>query len=311
MRRLPPLAAVRVFECAARHQNFTAAAGELGMTQAAVSYQVRLLEERLGLPLFARSKGRVSLTDAGRRAAPLVSTGFDHIADAFAAILAEDSQVLAISTSQTFASNWLAPRLGAFQIERPELAVRLLTDNRLVDFAREEIDVAVRSTSRPPDWPGLKAHFLFRLHSTPLGSPECLRRYHVEHPADLLGAPRLSQDDHWWADWFAAAGVELPAPPAPTGIRFDTQAMEGNAALAGAGFSMLTPMYWRSELDSGRLVQPFELISYEGPNFWLVYPDYKRNQPKIAAFREWLLAAMREAAAGEPALAFTPPVQHD
>jgi LysR family glycine cleavage system transcriptional activator len=307
MRRLPPLSAVRAFESAARHQNFTTAAAELGMTQAAVSYQIRLLEERLGVPLFLRSKGRVILTDSGRRAAPLVSAGFDNIADAFAAILAEDSQILSISTSQTFATNWLAPRLGAFQIERPDLAVRLLTDNRLVDFAREEIDLAVRSISGKPDWPGLKAHFLFRLHSTPLAAPSCIARYRIEQPADLLAAPRLSPDDHWWADWFTLAGVESPpAEQAPAGIRFDVQSMEGNAALAGAGFSMLTPMYWRAEIEAGRLVQPFDLVCFEGPDFWLVYPDYKRTQPKIVAFRDWLLEALSEAARNEPAAAFAP-----
>src|SRR5688500_15911176 len=109
MRRLPPLSAVRAFEAAARHQNFTAAAAELGMTQAAISYQIRLLEERLGLSLFARHRGRVLLTDAGRRAAPLVSGGFDRIAEAFDQLQAEDAAVLAVSTTQTFGATWLAP----------------------------------------------------------------------------------------------------------------------------------------------------------------------------------------------------------
>jgi LysR family glycine cleavage system transcriptional activator len=134
MRRIPPLTAVRVFEAAARHENFTAAAVELGMTQAAVSYQIRMLEERLGLPLFLRSKRRVTLSDAGRKAAPLVASAFDSLADAFAGIVEDDGAVLTISTTQTFASNWMAPRLGAFQFERPELAVRLITQNQIIDF---------------------------------------------------------------------------------------------------------------------------------------------------------------------------------
>src|SRR4028119_741605 len=120
MRKLPPLSAVKVFEAAARHENFTRAAAELGMTQAAVSYQIRILEERLGVPLFLRSKGRVTLSEAGRRAAPLVSGAFDTLSDAFSALLADDEAVLSISTTQTFAANWLAPRIGGFQIERPE-----------------------------------------------------------------------------------------------------------------------------------------------------------------------------------------------
>src|SRR3712207_122666 len=112
MRKMPPLPAVRVFEAAARHENFTTAAAELGMTQAAVSYQIKLLEERLGVPLFIRSKRRVSLTDAGRKVAPLVSGAFDALADAFDGAVADDESVLTISTTQTFASNWMAPRLG-------------------------------------------------------------------------------------------------------------------------------------------------------------------------------------------------------
>lgn len=307
MRRIPPLSAVRVFEAAARHQNFTAAAAELGMTQAAVSYQIRLLEERLGLPLFARARGRVELTEAGRRASPLVSAGLDNIADAFAGVLADDDAVLAVSTTQTFASNWLAPRLGSFHINRPELAVRLHTDNRMVDFAKDEIDVGIRSISAAPDWPGLRTHFLFRLHASPLCTPEFARAHDLREPADLLRVPRLSPHDSWWNDWFRLAGVTVPKAPATGGIRFDTQAMEGNAAMSGAGAAMLTPMFWRAELESGRLVQLFDTVHLGGTLYWLAYPEYKRQQPKILAFREWLLGQMRLAAPAEAAGIFDPP----
>src|SRR5688500_340505 len=162
MRNLPPLSAVRVFEAAARYQNFTQAAAELGMTQAAVSYQIRLLEERLGLPLFARIKGRVSLTEAGRRAAPLVAAGFDKLEEVFGALVADDQALLSISTATTFATVWLAPRLGSFQVRHPDLAVRLSTDNRLVDFSSGEYHAAIRMGRGL--WPGLKCHFLFRLN---------------------------------------------------------------------------------------------------------------------------------------------------
>jgi LysR family transcriptional regulator, glycine cleavage system transcriptional activator len=127
MRRLPPLSAVRVFEAAARHQNFTAAAVELGMTQAAVSYQIKLLEERLGAALFRREKKRVVLTEAGGRAAPALTRAFDTIDAAFAAVRAEDEGLLTISTSNTFANTWLAWRLGSFQMGHPDMAVRLHT----------------------------------------------------------------------------------------------------------------------------------------------------------------------------------------
>ena len=307
MRRLPPLSSVRVFEAAARHENFTQAAAELGMTQAAVSYQIKLLEDRLGVPLFLRSKRRVTLSDAGRRAAPLVGRAFDLMDDAFGSLVADDEGVLAISTTQTFASNWIAPRLGAFQLARPELAVRLHTENRVIDFAREEIDVAIRSTLGPPLWPGLRAHFMFRLHSTPIASANFRAAHRIEAPADLLRAPRLSPADEWWTYWFRAAGVEVAETVQAGGIRFDAQAMEGQAALSGAGVSMLTPLFWRAELASGRLVQLFDLISFEGPGYWLVYPEHRRNQAKIRAFREWILAEVEAMRATEPAEIFAPP----
>src|SRR5688500_15256920 len=112
MRHLPPLPSVRVFEAAARHENFTQAAAELGMTQAAVSYQIKLLEERLGVALFQRSKQRVTLSEAGRQVAPSVSNAFDTMSEAFSSLIDKDETLLVISTAQTFASNWLAPRLG-------------------------------------------------------------------------------------------------------------------------------------------------------------------------------------------------------
>jgi LysR family glycine cleavage system transcriptional activator len=307
MRRLPPLTAVRVFEAAARHENFTRAAGELGMTQAAVSYQVKLLEERLGVPLFLRSKRRVALTEAGRRAAPLVARAFNTLADAFGSLVAEDESVLSISTTQTFASNWIAPRLGAFQLARPELAVRLNTENRLIDFAHEEVDVGIRSTLGKPEWAGLKAHFLFRLHSSPICSPGFRERCPVERYEDLLQVPRLSPDDPWWDDWFRAAGLSASEARNASGIRFDTQAMEGQAALSGAGVSMLTPMFWRSELAAGRLVQLFPLVTFAGPGYWLVYPEHRRNQAKVRFFRDWILAEVEAMKATEPPEIFDPP----
>jgi LysR family glycine cleavage system transcriptional activator len=297
------LPAVRVFEAAARHENFTTAAAELGMTQAAVSYQIRLLEERLGVPLFIRSKQRVTLSDAGRKLAPLVSGAFDALSDAFSAILMDDQSVLTISTAQTFASNWMAPRLGAFQVGRPELAVRLLTQNQLVDFARDEVDVGVRIGRGP--WPGLRQDFLMCVHATPMCTPEFRERHRIERPEQLLEVPRLNPEDIWWKQWFDAAGIaEAERRP---GIRLDSQAMEGNAALGGHGVGMLTPLFWRSELNSERLVQLFDLIIFEGPSYWLVYPEHKRAQPKIRHFRDWILSEFETLKRQGPAEAFLAP----
>ncbi|MBV8685362.1 MAG: LysR family transcriptional regulator [Alphaproteobacteria bacterium] len=304
MRQLPPLAAVKAFEAAARHENFTAAAAELGMTQAAMSYQIRLLEERLGVPLFVRARRRVTLSEAGRRIAPAVSGALDDISEAFAGLVEEDEGVLTISTAQTFASNWLAARLGAFQIGRPELAVRLQTSNAMIDFAADAVDAAVRMGLGP--WPGLRSHFLFHLHFTPLCTPEFRDRHGIARPADVLRAPRLSPGDEWWEIWLAKAGVAVPEERRP-GILLDSQATEGQAALAGHGIALMTPMFWRSELAAGRLVQPFDLISCDRRAHWLVYPEHKRGHAKIRALREWLLAEIAGEAARGPAEIFTPP----
>lgn len=303
MRSLPPLAAVRVFEAAARHQSFTQAAAELGMTQAAVSYQVKLLEERLGVPLFLRAKRRVQLSDAGRRAATLVTSGLDQIADAFSGLLADNAAVLTVSTTQTFASEWLAPRLGLFQLPRPELAMRLLTQNNVIDFAREEVDVGIRTGADCSRWTGLRCHFLFRLHGTPLCTPEFRDRHNIREPADLLRVPRITTDDPWWDEWFGQVGVPAPAKE-PGGIRLDAQSMEGNAAMAGAGVALLTPFFWRGAMANGRLVQLFPDLLVEARGYWLVYPEYKRQQPKIAAFRDWLMSELEALKATEPAPIF-------
>jgi len=303
--RLPPLSAIRVFECAARYQNFTQAAAELGMTQAAVSYQIRLLEERLGTSLFARIKGRVSLTEAGRRIAPLVASAFETLDDAFAGLVAEDQALLSLSAAQTLATSWLAPRLGRFQVRHPNLAVRLSTDNRLVDFSTGEFHAAIRVGRG--DWPGLKCHFLFRMFFSPICTPEFARTHGLTRPEQLLDIPRLSPRDDWWADWLADVGVVAPAAAADPGLVLDNQVMEANAAFAGAGIALMTPFFWRDELAAGRLVQPFPHAHITNRSHWLVYPESRRNQPKIAAFRDWLLGEVEGEKAREPAEIFQAP----
>jgi LysR family glycine cleavage system transcriptional activator len=254
-----------------------------------------------------RSKRRVTLSEAGRRLAPIVSDAFDRLAEGFSGLVDEDESVLGISTAQTFASNWLAGRLGGFQIARPELAVRLLTSNALADFARDEVDVAVRMGTGP--WPGLRQHFLFCLHATPACTPGFSARHRLERPQDLLRVPRLNPQDVWWKQWLEAAGIALPDEARQQGIRLDSQALEGNAVLAGHGVGMLTPLFWRAEFAAGRLVQPFEPVVVTGPALWLVYPEHKRGRAKIRAFRDWLLAEMAAEAPAGPAGAFTPPAE--
>ena len=290
MRRIPPLAAVRVFEAAARHENFTAAATELGMTQAAVSYQIKLLEERLGAPLFRREKRRVVLTEAGRRAAPAITRAFDAIDAAFGAIRTEDEAVLTVSTSNTFANTWLAWRLGSFQVNHPEMAVRLLTSDSLADFATDEVDVAIRSGRG--GWDDLRAEQLLPIDFTPMCSPGFLKRHGPFEPKDLMRLPQISPHDPWWPYWLREAGVDVPEGPPRPGVRLDSQAHEGHAAMAGQGMAMLTPFFWRNDLADGRLVRPFDQVSTRGYAYWLCYPEARRSVPKIKRFRDWLIAEM-------------------
>lgn len=306
MRRIPPLAAVRVFEAAARHGNFTKAADELGMSQAAVSYQIKLLEERLGTPLFHRVRRQVSLTETGRRIAPLVSGAFDSLDDAFSVVRAENEAVLTISCSNTFASNWLAVRLGTFQMQWPELAVRLHTADHIVDFARDEVDVAIRNSPTP--WPGLVAHFMMRVPIVPLASPDFLARHPpIETVADVMRLPRLSPDDIWWDAWLDAVGDGIRRERSSLGIRLDSQVMEGNAAIAGQGIAVLNAAMWRPELRAGRLVQPLDAVAYGRRHYWLVYPEYRRNAPKVRAFRDWLLAELARDAEDDVYDIYRPP----
>lgn len=292
MRRIPPLSAVRVFEAAARLENFTAAANELGMTQAAVSYQVKLLEERLGAALFVREKGRAKLTPVGARLQPHLTQAFDGLEAAFATIRAEDEGLLTVATTFTFANTWLAWRLGAFQVEHPDLAVRLATGNKLVDLRAGDADVSIRAGAGP--WEGLDATELMPVDFTPMCAPSFLHRMEEQlgrqlDPSDLPNLPLISPEDSWWDAWFKEAGVEGASRPRRAGLRLDSQADEGHAAMGGQGFVLLTPAFWWNDIEVGRLVQPFQLTATAGFRYWLVVAPERRNVPKIKRFREWLL----------------------
>ena len=288
MRHLPPLPAIRVFEAAARHETFTAAAVELGLTQAGVSYQIRILEERIGAPLFRRDRKRVTLTDAGRRTAAEVSRAFDVLDGAFARLRAESETMLTVSTSTTFANTWFASRLGTFQLSNPTMAVRLIANDTLADFSADDVDVAVRSGRG--DWPGLVAEKLIDIDFTPMCSPAFLAaQVRPLRPNDLLTLPVISPHDDWWSVWLREAGVDVPDGPIRPGIRLDSQASEGAAAMAGQGVALLTPFFWRNELAEGRLVRPFPLVSSLGHAYWLACLDHRRSLTKIRRFREWLV----------------------
>lgn len=294
-RNLPPLSAVRVFEAAARHGSFTRAADELRMTQAAVSYQIKALEERVGAPLFLRRPRQVELTETGLRLAAASTQALDVLSAAFGTMRDNVAGKLTISTVPTLATNWLAPRLGLFQLANPSIAVRLETSPRYVDFSREDVDVAIRVGNG--NWPGLVAHPLLPTIFTPMLSPELAASIGgINEPADLLRLPILTPTDPWWSQWLTAAGVSPEGLKGRPQNEMGSQANEARAAIAGQGVAILTPFFFTSELASGRLTQPFDLLWEDKASFWLVYPHGRRNLPKISAFRSWILA---EAAASQ------------
>jgi LysR family glycine cleavage system transcriptional activator len=289
---LPPLQALRAFEAAARHLSFTKAADELGMTQAAVSYQVKVLEERFGAPLFLRRPRQVALTEAGQRLVPAITEAFEMIASAWASGRSGAQGTLSISTVQTFASHWLAQHLGSFQMAHPTLAVRLDTSPRFVDFAQQEIDVAIRAGGGK--WPGLVTHLLMHTGFTPMLSPKLAESIGgVKEPADLLRLPIVGPDDPWWTQWLTEAGVPTDGLQNRTRSRMGSQSLEAGVAIAGGGVAMLTPAFFATDLAAGRLLQPFDLVCNDGHAYWLAYPEARRNAPKVSAFRTWILAEMK------------------
>jgi len=264
------------------------------MTQAAVSYQMKILEERLGVSLFVRHARGMTLTDLGRRIAPQVTAAFQTMKEAFSSARAESGSVLSITAPRTFATNWLAGRLGDFNVSHPDLSVRLEVSDQMADLARSSFDAAIRGTPRPS--PELISHFLMRMPVTPLASPSFLATHKLKTPKDLLSVPRLSPEDDWWDLWFGTLpGGAVHRQNGP-GIRFESQVLDGHAAIAGHGVAILSPPMFKSAIDAGLLVQPFRHVALYKNGFWLVYPEHKRNLPKVRALRDWLLKAVKEAA---------------
>mgnify|MGYP001181705674 CR=1 FL=1 len=290
MDRLPPLNAVRVFEAAARHESFIAAAEELNVTPSAVSHAVRSLEEFLGLALFHRAHRRVSLSRAGEVYLPPVQEALGALGRAGAALAQESAAgALTLSVSPSFAVGWLVPRLSSFQLQYPEYEVRLTTSIELIDFAVTDMDAAVRTGSGV--WPGLVSHRLMTEEPVPVCSPALLTGSQaLVRPENLKGAtllhdlPRLGL----WQSWLSAAGIDHPDPVA--GPKFQTAAITVEAAAGGLGVALSNRSFVGEALRLGRLVIPFDISIGSQTTHYLVYPEEHAELPRILAFRDWLLA---------------------
>jgi LysR family glycine cleavage system transcriptional activator len=296
--RLPSLNGLRAFEAAARHLSFTLAASELSVTQTAISHQIRRLEEELGIRLFIRQNRALALTPEARDYLPGIRAAFNDLRLATDRLLRkDDDKVLTISTLASLAAKWLLPRLTDFQEQHPGIDVRITTSTSLVDFQRDDVDAAIRYGRG--QWQGLRADWLMADELFPVCSPSLLRGDKpLRQPEDLRGYTLLhtsnaNSDD--WRLWLTAAGQPSDIARQP-GITFDMIFMTIQAAIDGIGVAMGRTSYVQDDIAKGRLVVPFKIALPADAGFYLVSPQGRREAPKLAAFREWMIAATQNKA---------------
>ena len=289
LRRLPPLNALKAFEAAARHESFTRAAEELCVTQGAVSHQVKALEAELGIKLFNRERQRLIITEAGREYLTVLRDSFDRIAVGTERLIQRQSSgVLTVSTSPDFAAKWLVNRLGRFAEAHPGIDLRISATLHHVDFAREDVDLAVRHGDG--SWPGLDVARLSTEQLFAVCSPKLLRgRQRIGKPSDVLKFPLLHLDDRKdWARWLEAAGVadaELSHGPV-----LNRASMVIDAAVDGQGIALARTTLAAWDLINGRLVRPLTETLRLSKTYWIICPKATSTLPKIVTFRDWLLA---------------------
>lgn len=290
---MPPLNALRAFEAAARHLSFKAAAKELFVTPGAVSQQIKRLEQELGVELFHRLTRSVVLSDAGRAYFPAVHQAFGQIAEATDNLApGRHAQTLTISMFPSLAVRWLVPRLGRFSRHHPDIEVRIRSSGHLVDFAAENVDIAIRHGRGR--YPGLQVDLLTTWTLLPVCSPHLLDGPMALHGPNDLAQHTLLHDDVWrdWAAWLETAGAT--AVNSNRGPIFSDTGLILQAALEDQGVALSSPLLVADDVAAGRLVVPFGPTLDSADAVYVVSPTATADVPKIARFREWLL---QEAAA--------------
>ncbi len=288
--RLLPLNALRSFDAAARRLSFVAAADELGVTPAAVSVQVRRLEEWVGSPLFERGHRSIALTTTGQTLAPRLTALFVEMERLVSQVADLDAGSLQVSAMPSFASKWVAPRLASFTARHPKLQVRIMGADRRSDFDRDGIDVGLRYGDG--DYADLHAELIAPATAFPVCSP-ALAAACGDDPARIDPALLLHDESSLvtaglptWSAWFARAGVARGEDGG--GPWFSNSHMALSAAVAGQGFALgLTPLV-DDDLAAGRLVRPFAVEIASAYGFWFVCRKDRLEEPKIAAFRGWV-----------------------
>jgi LysR family transcriptional regulator, glycine cleavage system transcriptional activator len=303
-RRLPPLNALRAFESAARHLNFSRAAEELAVTPGAVSQQIQNLEDYVGAALFKRTPRGLLLTDSAQTALPALREAFDRLAEAASLLTAAvDGRRLTLTAPPSFAAKWLVPRLGRFEAAHPQVDVWLSADMDLVDFAASDVDLAIRYGPGP--YPGLEAIRLLNETVIPVMSPDLATANPVRAPADLArhvllhdGSSNADESCPDWQMWLAARGVR--GVDATRGPRFNQSSLVIEAAMSGRGVALAKRTLAQDDLDAGRLVAPMPISTLIDFAYFLVHPKAKGRLPQVKSFVGWIRG---EAEAHERALA--------
>jgi LysR family glycine cleavage system transcriptional activator len=289
--RALPLAALRAFEAAARHVSYSRAAEELNLTHGAISFQMRALKETLGVDLFKRSGRRMVLTAEGQRLYDYVRDGFGRLAQGMEDVRASRrGQVLTVSVHPGLAAYWVIPRLADFQRRHPEIDVSLLPTITLVDFSRDDVDMALRYG--PGDWPGVTAVKLMDEEIFPVCSPRFNGGALPKSPRDLGDLPLLRDARQPWSDWFKSIGLDRAEPE--RGPLYTEPSLVLQAAIAGQGIALARGALAKPALEAGHLVRLFPRGVRARFSYYIAYPPAAAAIPRVAAFRDWLLAQARE-----------------
>ncbi|NOW44950.1 DNA-binding transcriptional LysR family regulator [Novosphingobium sp. SG751A] len=291
-RLLPPIGALASFAAAARHDSFSRAGEEIGLTQSAVSRQVALLEEWLQLSLFQRNGRRVRLNRAGATYLKSIEPALNQIRVATGAAISQKSdRELNIATLPSFGMRWLAPRLPRLNALFPDLIVNFSARSYPFAFEEEIFDAAIHFGEE--DWPNAVHHLLFREVSIPVCAPTRLASQPINLPEDVLNWPLLVLGTRRgaWMDWLSAAGVDR-APPPPSGS-FEHFLMLAQAAEAGAGIALIPRFLIEDELASGALVSPSPIALENENAYYLVFPSSEASRSSLNDFRAWLLEEAR------------------